>query len=74
MPRILEAMRYRDADCESKMLWINETLEWVALNGNTVFSIGAVTWFDEGDPWAVFDVEEIAYNTDVREYILARGP
>ena len=29
---------------------------------------------DEGTPWAVFDVEEVVYNTDVETYIRARGP
>jgi len=36
--------------------------------------VGQVTWFDHGEPWAVFSVEEIVYNADVRDYIRQRGP
>jgi hypothetical protein len=36
-------------------------------------SRAAITWFDAGTPWAVFDVEEVVLNVDVQEYIRARG-
>ena len=70
----LEAMRYRDAEGGGKTLWINEALKWETVNGNLVPFVGAVTWFDEGSPWATFTVEEIVYNADVEEYIRATGP
>lgn len=73
MPRILEAMRYKDQNSEAKTLWLNETLEWSSLGGNTVFTIGAVTWFGDGKPWAVFTVEDLVYNVDVQAYIRAKG-
>ncbi len=74
MPRLLEAMRYKGAASEAKTLWLNEALEWSSLNGTTTLTIAAVTWFDEGAPWAVFTVEEVVYSVDVREYVRARGP
>lgn len=72
--RFLESMRYRGADSERKTLWINEAGQWDTVDGYTIPAVGAVTWFDEGTPWAVFTVEDVVYNADVREYIQAKGP
>ncbi len=36
--------------------------------------VAAVTWLDEGSPWAVFHVEEIVYYVDIEECIQAEGP
>ena len=72
--RFFESMRYKDLTSESKSLWFNESLEWGSLNGNMTLIIGAITWFDEGTPWAVFTVEDVVYNIDVQEYIRAKGP
>ena len=69
----LESMRYKEPDSGDKTRWLNEVLEWGFLNGNKIAVKSAVTWHDEGTPWAVFTVEEIAYNMDVREYILKTG-
>jgi hypothetical protein len=74
MLRFLEAMRCKDPSSEDKTLWITEAIEWKTLNGNTTLSIGALTWLDEGTPWAVFSVEDVVYNVDVQEYIRAKGP
>jgi hypothetical protein len=73
MPQFLETMRYRDAADEQKTLWINEVLEWQEIDGLLSLAVGAVTWFDQGKPWAVFSAEEIVYNVDVNETIRARG-
>lgn len=32
------------------------------------------TWFDEGSPWAVFNAEQVTYNTDVDVSVAAKGP
>ncbi|MBM2851066.1 MAG: hypothetical protein HW418_4008 [Anaerolineales bacterium] len=72
--RFFEAMRYKDPTSQTKSLWLNESLEWGTLNGNTTLTVGAVTWFDQGMPWAVFTVEDVVYNIDVQEYIRAKGP
>jgi hypothetical protein len=74
MLRFTEAMRYKEAADEAKTLWINETLEWGDVNGQTTLTIGALTWLDEGTPWAVFTVEEVIYNADVSDYVRATGP
>jgi hypothetical protein len=70
----LSSMRYREADDERRTLWINQALKWDGLDGRQAMTVGAVTWFDDGRPWAIFRVEEIAYNVDVDEYIRAEGP
>jgi hypothetical protein len=70
----LESMRYKGADSEKQILWINESLQWSTIDGIPTSAVGAATWFDEGSPWAVFTVEDIRYNVDVDEYIRARGP
>ena len=62
MLRFLEAMRYKDAADEAKTLWICEARDWQDINGNTLAVVGAITWFSEGTPWAVFTVEEVVYN------------
>lgn len=72
--RFLESMRYKGADSEAKSLWINEVVEWGSLNGKLMPTIATPTWFEDGTPWVVFTVEDVAYNVDVREYIRARGP
>ncbi|MBN1584050.1 MAG: hypothetical protein JXA89_25295 [Anaerolineae bacterium] len=74
MLALLEAMRYKDAADETKTLWINDARAWKKIDGNTLPVVGAVTWFDEGRPWAVFTVEEIVYNADVSQYVRAVGP
>jgi hypothetical protein len=74
MLHFLESMRYKGTDSERKTLWINEALQWGAVEGNTIPAVSAATWFDEGTPWAVFTVEDVRYNVDVEDYIQAKGP
>jgi hypothetical protein len=69
---LMESMRYK-GDSSAKTLWLNNNLVWNNLNGHQLPTVGAVTWFDEGSPWAVFIVEEVVYNVDVQEYIRANG-
>jgi hypothetical protein len=70
---LLEAMRYKGNEDQAKTLWIPKILEWDVVNGNPTMSKTSITWFDEGTPWVVFNVEEIVLNVDVGEYIRARG-
>jgi hypothetical protein len=70
----LESMRYKDAASPTKTLWINQALAWSKINGNTLPTVGAVTWFGDGLPWAVFTVEEVVYNADVQDYLRVKGP
>ena len=39
----------------------------------TIFHPGAATWMNDGKPWAVFMVEDIVYNVDVKDYVRASG-
>ena len=70
----LEAMRYREATDESKILWRNEAVRWSQMADYLLPTVGSATWMDEGTPWAVFTVEEVVYNVDVSDYIRASGP
>jgi hypothetical protein len=73
MLHFLESMRYKGTDSDGKTLWINEALEWDTIDGHTIPAVGAVTWFDEGTPWAVFTVEDVRYNVDVEDTIQQKG-
>jgi hypothetical protein len=59
--RFFESMRYKGEESEGKTLWINEATAWGTVGGETVARGAEVTWFDDGTPWAVFDVEEVIY-------------
>lgn len=70
----MEAMRYRDAgDQAKKILWITKSLEGKKIEGTKLGAVGSATWLDQGKPWAVFALEEVKYNVNVREYIRQRG-
>jgi hypothetical protein len=70
----LEAMRYKEATDESKILWRNEVVEWRSMGEFLLPAVGSATWIDEGTPWAVFEVEDVTYNVNVSDYIRASGP
>jgi hypothetical protein len=69
----MEAMRYKGAEDEEKVLWTNDVQGWSEFNGLPIPNPGAAIWADEGTPWAVFTVTEVVYNADVTEYIRAKG-
>jgi hypothetical protein len=69
----LEAMRWRNASDTARTGWRNEALGWGCFFGLKLPTPAAVTWLDQGAPWAVFDVEDVAYNVDVSETIRASG-
>ena len=71
--RTMEAMRYREATDEAKIPWRNEPLGWQTFHGIKIPSPAALTWLDEGTPWSVWTIEDVAYNVDVSEYIRMRG-
>lgn len=66
-------MRYREADDEEKIPWRIEAQGWDTFHGLIIPTPMAATWMDEGKPWAVFTLEDVAYNVDVSEYIRASG-
>lgn len=70
----LLARRYQNAGDTEKTPWLNEVRGWQTFHGLQIPSSGAVTWQNEGRPWAIFNVEEVVYNVDLSDYIRARGP
>jgi hypothetical protein len=68
-----ESMRYHDSKSPAKVLWMNQVVEWSTRNGKPFAASGAATWMDDGKPWAVFTVEDAAYNVDVEQYIRSKG-
>jgi hypothetical protein len=71
---MLESMRYQKSTSEQKILWLNENLEYRTISGSTFGAVGAATWINEGTPWAIFTVEDIVYNVDVKDYVRETGP
>jgi hypothetical protein len=69
----MESMRYKGEEAEKKTLWLNIAYRWEELDGRLTLTQAALTWLDEGSPWAVFNLDGIVYNSDVSEYIRATG-
>lgn len=72
--RSMESMRYHEATSQTKTLWRNEALDWEFIGGSKIATRSALTWQDEGTPWAIFTVEDLVYNVDVEKYIRQGGP
>lgn len=68
-----ESMRYKNNASPAKTLWLNQAVEWKMLNGQLTNTVGAAIWMDDGKPWAVFTVEDIVFNVDVKEYVRQKG-
>lgn len=66
---IMESMRFKGSASEEKILWLNQVIEWSEINGFLLPETTSVTWFDEGTPWAIFEVEEVVYNVDVENML-----
>ncbi len=69
----MEAMRFREAGDTAKIRWMLEPRGWIAAHGVLIPSPAAVTWADEGTPWAIFTIEDATYNVDVTEALRRRG-
>lgn len=69
----LEAMRYREATSERKILWIASGVGDETIGAAKCQAVGAATWLDQGRPWAFFEAEDIRYDVDVSGYIRERG-
>lgn len=71
----MEAMRFREAgEGKTKILWITRNETGLTVPGSLISAAGSATWMDQGKPWAIFTLEDVNYNVDVREYIQQRGP
>lgn len=70
----LTAMRHRDAAPGAKLIgWQNKVLEWRIFHGIAAPKVASVQWLDQSKPWALWTIEEVAYNVDVTEYVRAKG-
>ncbi len=69
----MEAQRPKGTDPDKLTRWILEPQGWQRFNGMLIPSPAAVTWEDEGTPWAVFTLHDVVYNVDVREYVRGKG-
>lgn len=65
---LMEAMRFKAKGDTSKVLWLTNEIQ---VEGQPRVSF--VTWLDQGKPWAMFMLEEMQFNLDIREYLQARG-
>ncbi len=71
---LMEVMRYKGNDPSAKkVLWLPGSQVWGTVNGYKLPPTGGATWFDEGKPWAIFTMEDIVYNVDVKQYIWQQG-
>ncbi|MBZ0299184.1 MAG: hypothetical protein K8J31_05570 [Anaerolineae bacterium] len=68
-----ETMRWRDAADTEKQPWQIAPQGWQTFHGIKIPSPGAVTWADEGTPWLVASVDDVAYNVDLSTYLRGRG-
>ncbi|MCC7209900.1 MAG: hypothetical protein IT323_21540 [Anaerolineae bacterium] len=70
----LESLRYRDATEQAeKILWRNDIEGWIDAHGVRTPKTGIVHWMDQKLPWAIFTVDEIAYNVDLSTTLRAKG-
>jgi hypothetical protein len=68
-----ESMRFQGPESQEKVLWMNDLRAWTTRDGKPFPAIGAVTWMDDGKPWAIFTIEDVKYNVEIGEYIKAEG-
>ena len=69
----MQAMRYREAGDQEKILWQTDVLAWEAYQGIRIPSRTAVTWADEGVPWLTIEIDDIRYNVNIDSYIGDKG-
>lgn len=63
--RMLESMRFKGEDDAAKTLWLNEVVTWGELEGRQVPIETALTWLDDGTPWARLTTEGVWFNADL---------
>jgi hypothetical protein len=65
--RSMESLRFRAPRDRQQLVERFEPPDWRTFRGLRIPSSGALTWLDQGRPWLVLDLEEVAYNVDVAE-------
>lgn len=73
LPTWTETMRYHASSSAEKTLWMTHALEYRELGGVLTNTVGAATWMDDGQPWALFTLEDARFNVDVSTYVRAEG-
>lgn len=73
LPTWTETMRYKNSSSAGKTLWMTQALEYRELGGVLTSTVGSATWMDDGQPWAVFTLEDARFNVDVSAYVRGRG-
>lgn len=68
----MEAMRWKEAASEEKLRWTNEAQAWGSFDGLMIPTTASTTWQGEKGPWAVWTIEDVAYNVDVSEFFATR--
>jgi hypothetical protein len=72
--RSFESMRFKGDTAEDKTLWLNEVVSWGEIDGHRLPVESALTWIDDGSPWARLTTEDVVYNAEVTGYLRERGP
>lgn len=67
---LFEAMRFKGADATEKTLWLNRAAAWGRVDGHPTPTRATVTWWDDGRPWATFDVEAMTLASERDERLL----
>lgn len=67
MLRLLESMRFKGEDDATRTLWLNEVVRWGDLGDRRMPVETALTWFDEGSPWAQLTTEEVRYDVGLSD-------
>jgi hypothetical protein len=73
LPTWTETMRYHASSSAEKTLWMTHALEYRELGGVLTNTVGAATWMDDGQPWALFTLEDARFNVDASAYVRATG-
>lgn len=70
---LLEVMRYKGDD-DHKTLWLARSEGWASIGGFWTAPRGSATWADDGMPWLVMTIEDLALNVPVDTSFEAKGP
>ena len=73
MPESMQAMRYKSPESKEKTSWLIEPSGWKNIGKCKNFTEAAITWLDEGQPWARFSVDQILLNPDVGNILTSKS-
>ncbi len=70
---LLESLRFKGEDDDERTLWLNEVAVWGDVDGHRLPVETALTWLDDGDPWARLTTEDVRYNVALTEEVRPAG-